>query len=851
MRLYIYSVLFILLATPHVYAGQLSGRVLDAQGTPLSFAIVFVKGSTIGTSANANADYVLRLPKGSYTIVCQYMGFTQEEYNINIKGDETITHNFELKEQNLKLKTVTIKSDEDPAYGIIRQAIKRRKYHLEQQQQFQSSIYLKGVFRMRDAPSQIFGVKVKDADGEGGGMSSELGLDSNGRGVVYLCEEEVDYYTKDGKQKTIVKSVTESGDPNGLGMWQVPKVTSFYENNVTVMRGVSERGFISPISEGALRFYKYKYEGEFVENGYTIDKIKVTPKRQYEPLFTGTIYIVENDWSIHSLNLLVTAKTGLNGLDTLLVEQLYLPLRKDVWVIKNQVIFPTLSVFGFDISGHFITVYDNQKVNEPIPDSVFNDKIISRYLPNANKKDSSYWDEQRPIPLEGDEVNNYVHHDSVLKKENDPALLDSLRRRGNRFSPTDLLIGGYSYRSKESKSIIRLNSALGGLVNYNTVEGLYIAPRIGWDQKLADNKKLQLQTAARYGTSNTRFNLFGKMVYTQEQKDWKSRKWELGLEGGKYIFQYNQNSTVTPIINLVSTLAYSKNYMKLYERWTGAAFVKRNYGNGFSWYAKAGFQQRLPLANTSFYTWSNFSPARWTSNYPAELAATKWEQHNAALVKVGLSYQPGIKYIILPDGKRPLSSNKPTFTLQYEKGIPNILNSKTDFDKWAVGVKDYMNFKLLGSINYNITVGGFLNSNYVSLPDMKHIADNQTVLGLSYRSGFMLAPYYRYSNTAELYAEAHVEYNMNGLLTNKIPLFRKTQWYLLLGNNTLYTNDGSYYTEAFVSLDNIGVKLYRFLRVDLVKSWDDMGRNSVGLRVGVKLNGIISVGNSLADNFDW
>ncbi|MEZ5015581.1 MAG: DUF5686 and carboxypeptidase regulatory-like domain-containing protein [Flavipsychrobacter sp.] len=851
MLRYISITLALLFVISNVQAAILKGRVQDTKGEPLPFATVFVKGSTIGTSANANADYSLRLSEGKYTIVCQYMGFTQAEHVLTIKAGETVTHNFSLMEQNLKLKTVTVKSGEDPAYGIIRQAIKRRKFHLEQQNSFQSSIYLKGVLRMRDMPDQVFGIKVKDADGESGGLSNELGVDSNGKGVLYLCEQDVDYYSKDNKSKTVIKSVTESGDPNGLGMSQVPSVISFYENNVNVLNGANPRGFISPISDNALRYYKYKYEGEFIENGYTVDRIKVTPRRLYEPLFTGTIYIVEKDWAIHSLDFLLTNKANLDQLDTLAVKQVYLPLRKDTWVIKNQVLFPTLTILGFDISGHFITVYDKQKVNEAIPDSVFDRKIVSEYLADANKKDSTYWVDKRPIPLEQDELKDYARNDSIVRRDTSSYNLDSLRRRGNRFSPTDLIIGGYTYHTKKYKNRLRINSALDGMVNYNTVEGIYVAPRINWRSSLGQQKSIELNTVARYGFANTRFNMFGKLAYIQRQKDWRDRNWQIGIEGGKYIFQYNQNSTVSSMINLFSTLAYSKNYMKLYERWTGAAFVKRNYGNGFSWYAKAGFQKRLPLANTSFYTWSNFTPARWTSNYPAELAATKWEQHNAALIKLGLSYQPGVKYIILPDGKKPLSSNKPTFTLQYEKGIPNILDSKTDFDKWVIGIKDDMNFKLLGLLSYNLTVGGFLNSNYVSLPDMKHIADNQTVLGLSYMSGFQLAPYYQYSNTAELYGEAHVEYNMNGLLTNKIPFFRKTQWYLLLGNNTLYTNDGSYYTEAFVSLDNIGFKLYRFLRVDLVKSWDDVGRNSIGFRVGLKLDGVISVGSSSAEKFDW
>jgi len=170
-----------------------------------------------------------------------------------------------------------------------------------------------------------------------------------------------------------------------------------------------------------------------------------------------------------------------------------------------------------------------------------------------------------------------------------------------------------------------------------------------------------------------------------------------------------------------------------------------------------------------------------------------------------------------------------------KKGIPNIFNSKTDFDKWHFNIAGKFDLKLLGGLGYNVSVGGFLNKNYVSLPDMMHILDNQLVLAQSpYLSSFQLAPYYKFSNTSSLYSEAHLEYNMMGLLTNKIPLFKQARWYALIGTNTLYTGQNNYYTEAFVGLDNLGFGIYRIFRVDLVQSWDNTGDKHIGIRIGIK-----------------
>lgn len=836
-----------------LYAGVLKGTVTDNKGELLPFATVYVKGTTIGTAANAQAIYNLNLQPGTYEVQCQYMGFQQTKFQVTIKGNEEVVHNFKLQEQSLKMADVVIKANaEDPAYAIIRKAIKKRKFHQEQVKAFQTSIYMKAVIRNRELPNKIFGVKVNGTDViEGGGG----GADSTKLGVIYLSEQEADYYAYGNKERTVIRSVRESGNPNGIGLSRMPPVVSFYENNVNPLWNVSERGFVSPIADGALNYYRYKYEGEFVQDGYTINKITVTPKRDYEPLFYGTIYIVEDDWAVHSLNLTLTKKANLQQMDTLRVEQTYLPLKKDTWVIKSQVQYPTLSIFGLDFTANFVAVYDNQKVNEKIPDSLFQDKIVSSYLTEANSKDTAHFTEARVVPLEQDEVQDYKKRDSVHAVTTSPEYRDSMRRRGNKFSVSDLFIGGVFYATKENKSTIRTNALLNGLVTYNTVEGLVINPKVQTTHRVDSSSYIYTSGGVRYGLGNTHLNAYERLSYKKYDRTWLTRNWEAGIEGGKYIYQYNPNSTVAQIYNTVSTLFYGQNLLKLYERYTAAAFFNRNYGNGFSFSAKAGFQRRLPVNNTVYYSWASSDKLNFTDNVPAPLQTRLWEVHNAALVKASLSYKPGTHYVQYPKFKSPITSVWPLFTLSYEKGIPGILNSKVDFDKWRFSIEDYVNMKLLGSIEYNIAAGGFLNNKYASLPDMMHIADNELFLASPYVSGFQLAPYYMFSNTAKVYGEAHVEYNLNGLLTNKIPLLKKARWNMVTGNNTLYINPTNYYTEVFVGIDNLGFSIFRFLRVDVVRGWDYNRKTYTGIRIGIDGGALAGVGGiSLEDdkeNFAW
>jgi hypothetical protein len=83
-------------------------------------------------------------------------------------------------------------------------------------------------------------------------------------------------------------------------------------------------------------------------------------------------------------------------------------VQNGAWVIKSQVLYFTVNLLGFDVTASGVTVYNNQKVNEQIPDSIFAGKVISSYDKMANKKDTSYWKENRPIPLEKDESKDFA-----------------------------------------------------------------------------------------------------------------------------------------------------------------------------------------------------------------------------------------------------------------------------------------------------------------------------------------------------------------------------------------------------------------------------------------------------------
>jgi hypothetical protein len=240
----------------------------------------------------------------------------------------------------------------------------------------------------------------------------------------------------------------------------------------------------------------------------------------------------------------------------------------------------------------------------------------------------------------------------------------------------------------------------------------------------------------------------------------------------------------------------------------------------------------LGLENTSEAHWKDYTDRAFTPNYILP-------KHQAFIASANIKWQPGTRYIEFPDRKFSIGSRFPAFNFSFTKGIKNVLGSDVDYSKWRFSVSDNFNMKLFGSIDYRLAAGGFLNSNSVQFPDYQHFIGNQHTLVSQYLQGYQLMPFYAYSNTEKFYATALVEYHLNGLLTNKIPLFKKLNWFLVTSSNALYLKNGTWYSEVFVGLENI-LKLFR---VDYVRSFSgDANHGLSGIRISLPffLNNLVN-----------
>ena len=76
--------LFSLFTFLPAFAGKISGNITNQDGEPLPFASISIKGTTLGTTANSMGEYFLVLSPGTYTLICQHVGFERLEKKITV-----------------------------------------------------------------------------------------------------------------------------------------------------------------------------------------------------------------------------------------------------------------------------------------------------------------------------------------------------------------------------------------------------------------------------------------------------------------------------------------------------------------------------------------------------------------------------------------------------------------------------------------------------------------------------------------------------------------------------------------------------------------------------------------------
>ncbi|GAB4131357.1 MAG: DUF5686 and carboxypeptidase regulatory-like domain-containing protein [Bacteroidia bacterium] len=795
-------------------AYTLSGKITDTKGEGLAYAAVYVKGTSKGTTSNELGIYSLELAPGQYTVIYQLIGFQQKQVEVDLTNGNVVK-DVQLVSNSIELKPVTITDGEDPAYAIIRNAQKKRKYYLEKVNSYSCDVYIKGLQRVTEHPEKIMGMEV-DVDGE---------IDS-ATGIVYLSESVSKFnFQRPDKIKEEMISSKVSGDNKAFSYNRASEMLfNFYENTIE-LEGLSERAFVSPIAWNSMFYYKFRLIGTYMENDSLVNKIEVIPRRKTDPCFHGFIYISENSWRIHSIDLYLTKDAQIDFVDTLVVNQTFVPVEKDVWMVFTNTFKFNFGFMGIKGNGYFVGVNRNYVIEPDFPKRFFNGEEM-KVTDEANKKDSSYWAETRPVPLTKEEELDYRKRDSLMALRNSKPYLDSVDRKRNIPTLGSIVFTGYFFSRTYNKFSVGV-SPLVRSVSYNTVQGWRGALDLELYKSWENRKSLRIEQSTSYGFSDQRFYADGELIYSYNPVRFS----RIAVSGGTTTQQFNDKEPVPVFINTLYTLLDNHNYLKIYRKQYGAVNWYSEIVNGLFFFSGLEYADRSPLYNTSNWTIVDYPERKFTSNNPLNPlsdALPAFTPHQALTLNVQLSIRFKQKYYTRPNQKIILGSKYPALGIQYRKGIKGVMGSSTDFDFVKLSVRDEINLKLLGKFSYYAAAGKYLNSANLPFMDYYHFFGNRTLWSNFVPQSFQLLDYYTYS-TPDWFTEVHLEQRFGGFIFSKLPLLKKLHLTEIVGFNWFMTETVPSYYEIFFGADKFGL-----LRIDFAMGYMQNAKVSAGIRFGLK-----------------
>ena len=453
----------------------ISGKINASQsGEALPYSNVRVINTTLGTAANTNGDYEIKLTSGTYSLVASYIGYYSDTVNIELRNNLSGI-DFTLRKTEILLPEIVIRPGENPAMDIIRKAIEKKKERNSRLNSYEFEAYTKGLVRTTDE------ISARGRTVSAGIGSGEDSVDLKITGL--LENQSRGYFKKPNQYKDVIIARKQSANfpPTINTVTGGRLIQNFYEDDIRFFGG----RIPGPIADDALDYYYYYIERVVLKNDRKVYKLFMKPESSDDPGFVGSIFINDSTFELIQVELELNRAANIGGIfDTISIFQqfssyddIYMPVDYRLF-LKGNVL--GLVKFGFELN----TILYDYKINPDLSDDIFSKAIVT-VLPDADRKDSLYWTTTQTIPNTKEETTAYERIDSLQQLP---------------FSFWDQ----FSWLS--TRTYFSENFAINGTLNFwrfDRVEGF--TPRLGFYFENYLDQRLNSSLDLAYGFSDKRF----------------------------------------------------------------------------------------------------------------------------------------------------------------------------------------------------------------------------------------------------------------------------------------------------------------------------------------------------------
>ncbi len=709
MRILLSLTLYILLVgATYAQNPTLAGKVVDGQtGESLAFVHLIVNNSRLGTTTDIDGRFQINTRLQITSLTLSYVGYKRlsidlQEHLNNNPSQKRSALIIRMQRETVVLGGVVFNAGENPAHPIIRKVVENRKINNpEKIKSFKYKSYNKFLI---------------DADLSEEELEDDETAEFLEKRYLFLMESITERkFLRPDRSKEIVIANRVSGLRNPLFTTLANSFQpfSFYNNYISIIN----KNYLNPISPGSFKKYFFNLQDSIEDVNGKIYIISFEPRKRNFDGLKGLLYIHTKKYAVQSViaetanligHLVDNAEAKVEKVDEdvagnpFLQEEIRRELEEDLAeedqssaeeevsfsvriqqkyeLIDDEYWFPSqlntdFSLFAQEdadeentLMGVGRSYLSEVELLAEVKRKEF-DRIAVEFNPRANKRDSSYWAEQRPIPLDARGIDTYQYIDSVGRAVNidkyvtafsaittgkipvGPVDLDIKRFFDvNRYEDVRLGLGFHT-----NKRVSKIFT-LGGYFGYGFGDGDI---KYGGDFRLDLTRKNEISLHA---------------LYTKDI-----------LESASTKFYLDNN----PLSSEPNRRFLISNFDKVENLEFGLSFYFLKYLD-----VKASFSQNQKQVTTSY----QFLP---DVGDPANTLT----QFDFAEAKVGLKYSFREKYVEVFGHKVSLGTKYPVIWVNYTKGFDDIGDGMFDYYKVDFKFQKSFLWRGFGKPSFTIKAG--------------------------------------------------------------------------------------------------------------------------------------------------
>ncbi|KAF5084370.1 CarboxypepD_reg-like domain protein [anaerobic digester metagenome] len=715
---------------------KLRGRVTDSQtGEPLPFVNVSFVGTTIGTVTDFDGNFFLetRVPGDSLSV--SYLGYFPKR--VAVKKGVFQELNFSLEPESFSLEAVVVRPGENPAHKILRNIIKNKnRNNTDNLDSYSYESYNKIEVDLNNVDENMKNKKIFKQFQFIFDYVDTNAVTGKAYLPIFISEAISDYHfqRRPKVEREIIKATKISGVKNESVAQFTGKIyqkVNVYDNYINVF----DQGLVSPIADAGLLYYKYYLiDSAYIGNKWCY-QVSFKPRRRQEPTFTGDFWVNDTTWAIVKTQVRIASDVNINFVNDLVATAEYKLLNDTLWFPDKLTLFVDFNLTdkttGF--FGHKTTVYNNVKVNTPLPQSLeaVNEPVVVR--DSAMQKSNDYWQTARPFELTEKEAGIYSMVDSVQQVPMYKTFIDIVNMFVNYYYVVGKFEIGPYYKT----------------YSFNEIEGNRF--RVSGRTSNAFSTRLMISGFAAYGDKDNRFKygLGGLYMINKSPREAVSIDYKSDIE------QLGQSPNALTEDNiLTSILRRNPNYkLSLVKEFTLS--YQKEWITGFSNSITFNHKVVFPTEYIPFTQVSDGAMLPRITN---------------AMLTINTRWQKDERFVAGEFERVSLGSPYPELNFNVSGGLKGVLNSDYDFLKLHFNYYHKFNINPFGYARLILDAGKIFGK--VPYPMLQLHEGNETYAFDRY--AFNMMNYYEFAS--DQYVSVFFEHHFQGFFLNRIPLMRRLKW---------------------------------------------------------------------------